>query len=155
MLKNVVKFIEENSNEYLEFLKKMSSFPFVCDYSSMVLGAYLNKLFNTDTYYVDGEYSKGDEAGETHCWLEIDDTIIDFTLVQFSSYSKEEVDIDLLKGSNIHYIIDKNKSYYYKNYTEFGFNEIPDIYKNIANDSDSFEIYLSKIYKENIESMFS
>lgn len=136
-INNVIKFIEQNSKLYLNFLKKMSSYPSVCDYSSMILGAYISTYFDIDINCVDGEYDE-----DIHWWLGLGDYIIDFTLNQFYEHNKK-----------VPIIIDNN-SIYMKKYAEFEIHSIPVKYINIAKSSIDFKSYLDKIYVCNFESMF-
>lgn len=143
MLDKLINFIDENSNMYLNFIKQIDGFPSVCDYSSMILGAYLNKIFNTGSTYISGDFIiDNEEEGEIHNWLNINGIIIDFTLSQFYPNIDKE------------FIIREN-SYLYDKYEDLDECEIPKKYITIANNSSSFEDYLFKIKKANIESMFS
>lgn len=142
MLDKLINFIEEKSDIYTKFLKEMNTYPSVCDYSSMILGAYLNKIFNTDSFYISGDsIIDYENEGEIHNWLNINGIIIDFTLSQFYPNIDKE------------FIIREN-SYLYDKYEDLYDYEIPKKYITIANNSSSFEDYLVKIKKANIESMF-
>ena len=143
MLDKLINFIEEKSDIYTEFLKRMNTYPSVCDYSSMILGAYLNKIFNIGSTYISGDFNiNNEDEGEIHNWLNIDGIIIDFTLSQF------------LPNVDKEFIIMEN-SYLYNKYEDLEEYEIPKKYITIANNSSSFEDYLIKIKKANIESMFN
>lgn len=143
MLDKLINFINKNSNMYFNFIKQIDGFPSVCDYSSMILGAYLNKIFNTGSTYISGDFNiNNEDEGEIHNWLNIDGIIIDFTLSQFYPNIDKE------------FIIMEN-SYFYNKYEDLEEYEIPKKYITIANNSSSFEDYLIKIKKANIESMFN
>lgn len=81
-----LSFIEENKMKYFEFITNLPGFPFVCDYSSDILMAYLSENYDIDAVTVVGDMF-GDE-NKSHHWINIDGTIIDFTLCQFPLHEK-------------------------------------------------------------------
>ena len=86
LTQEILAFIEENKEIYLEFLTNFNGFPYICDYSSEILGAYLSSKFNTEIYMIEGNFDYNEDLG--HYWIEIDNTIVDFTLSQFFISSK-------------------------------------------------------------------
>lgn len=78
-----MKFINENKFKYLDFLcSKIEGFPFVCDYSSMILASYLESYFDLDVDIISGSLDGNDDY--CHFWIELDSNIkVDFTLCQF------------------------------------------------------------------------
>lgn len=143
MLDNITNFIKLNKDKYIDLLKEINGYPSVCDYSSMIIGAYLSTKFNIEPTYISGEFllNDDDEEGDIHNWLNINGIIIDFTINQF--YPNTEIEPIIMKNSSL-----------YNKYEEFDEYSIPNIYINIANNSSSFGEYLNKIKKKNIESMF-
>lgn len=97
-IKEILGFIKDNSKDYLLFLSELGGFPSVCDYSSMILGAYLSERFDIEPIYMEGDYEVNDNF---HCWLDIDNIIIDFTACQFK-YNEDELEImeETVKGLN-------------------------------------------------------
>lgn len=87
-IKEILKFVEENKFEYLKFLcENFEGFPFVCDYSSQILMAYLSQNYNISPDIVQGSIDGNDDYG--HYWIEIGDIKIDFTLCQFAKDNQE------------------------------------------------------------------
>lgn len=150
-MEKVINFITENQRTYIYFLSKLKGFPFVCDYSSYILGAYLSTKFDIEPVYTEGDYEEDDNA---HCWLSINDIIIDFTLSQFlvekmskkkvKSMSEEELYRYLITDMNIPTIIKDGDDLYCK-FLTLGEYEIEDEFINCAKESSSFKEYLSAI----------
>lgn len=165
-LNEILDFINNNKKKYLYFLSKMDSFPSVCDYSSYILGAYLSDKFNIEPIYVEGDYQVNDNS---HCWLEIDNIIIDFTACQFSmceSLDNEEFSVEglnevegcnssfsqneeqlykmLIEDNNLSVIIEEEDELY-DEYLYLGEYNIANKYLNIAKKSKTFDEYLDMI----------
>lgn len=106
--KDILKFVEKNKFTYLEFLcENFDGFPFVCDYSSQILMAYLSQLYDVPSDIVYGCIEGDDE--KSHYWIEIGDVKVDFTLCQFAEdnqtilYSNEGENIFFKKGTDYGY----------------------------------------------------
>lgn len=90
-------FLDDNSPIFIEWLRKSKyCFPYCCTIASEVLGSYINEHFG-EAVLVHGYFEpeiekllKRDNTGLSnhlkfpfHCWLEVEDKIIDFTVFQF------------------------------------------------------------------------
>lgn len=143
--KEILHFISENKKIYFDFLMKLNGFPYICDYSSEILVAYLNSKFNLDLYICSGNFDFNEDL--CHNWIQIDDTIIDFTLIQFMLPTME---MDEFKKIDLTYkempspIINKNNDLYYK-YEYLEEYSIENTLINVANKSNSFEKYLLNV----------
>ncbi len=101
-------FIDDHSVIFIEWLRKSKyCFPYCCTIASEVLGSYINEHFE-EAVLVHGYFKPkaeallaGDQAGLSaepnfpfHCWLEIGDTIIDFTVFQFMNRKRPDNSIN-------------------------------------------------------------
>ena len=121
-LKECLKFIEDNRFIYLDFLsKQIHGFPFICDFSSEILAAYLLENFKLNVEVVEGYFDDNEDM--VHYWIEIEGYSgkIDFTLCQFDedyqdfmyknmrkSFKGEDVD-EILKGVDVYNDVIKDK----------------------------------------------
>lgn len=153
-LNEILKFVNDNSKKYLYFLSQMATFPSVCDYSSYILGAYLSEKFNIEPIYVEGDYEVNDNS---HCWLEIDSIIIDFTACQFlydeefsvEGLNEEQLYKMLIKDNNLSIIV-KEEDELYDEYLYLGDYNIDKSYLDLAKESCDFDDYLNKIKNTHI-----
>lgn len=79
-INGALEFLEKNKVLFLDWLRKTSpDFPYSCSFASEVLSSYLQEKYNV------GECTFGryKEPNRGHSWVEIEDTIVDFTLFQF------------------------------------------------------------------------
>lgn len=148
-MKNVLNFINKNKEIYFNFLMELDGFPNICDYSSEILGAYLNSKFNTNLMLCSGNYDSSEDL--CHNWLEVDENIIDFTLLQFtipSSTIEEAIKEGTLLGlvnKSIPFPIINNNNEWRSKYDFLEDFYIEDELVQIANKSNNFKEYLEDI----------
>lgn len=146
-IEDVINFVKENSELFYNHINKLEHYPYVCDISSLTLGAYLKYRYSEikkDIKIIDGFY--GDNL-ERHWWIDIGEYKIDFTIVQF--YQKEFLENKFNCKSKNLYLIDKyNYSNLYKNYDYDSYSVDDGIceYLNIAKSSRSFNHYLEEVF---------
>lgn len=104
MNKEALEFISKNKYFYLEWLSKREGFPHICTIASDVLGSYINEKFGENTAILHfGWFETFNEdllswdnkhdiwINPFHAFLTIDDRIIDFTTMQFTTDIPEEL----------------------------------------------------------------
>lgn len=82
-MRNALDFIQSYKEMFFRYLYHCNPehFPRVCDFASDVLGSYLTVHFSHQNIdVIEGLYD-----GWHHCWIEVDGSIVDFTVIQFLS----------------------------------------------------------------------
>ena len=77
----IYEFINSNKEKYFKWLYNLipDQFPRICDLASDILASYLIK--NYPTYNI--KFIRGKFDCWSHYWIEVDNKILDFTVVQF------------------------------------------------------------------------
>lgn len=143
----VLDFIKKNESVYTEFLKGVNGYPFLCDYSSEILGSYLHIYFKEEPYVISGFYEQSMdefltgvniddviESDNNHCWYLLSTgEIIDFTANQFQA---DYADCP---------IIINQEDLDYNNYFPIEEYSIPNEFIEIARSNKCFEKYLKEL----------
>lgn len=117
--KDCLKFIEEHKMEYLKFLcSNIDGYPFVCDYSSQILIAFLSEKFNLDCDITCGSLDGDDEMA--HYWIEVGPIKVDFTICQF-----HEANMDLISTKYNNFVTEKSHNEFNAVYDEMILGKVP------------------------------
>lgn len=147
MAKDILKFIKDNKDVYVDFLMKIEGFPYVCDYSSEILGAYLVSKYGFNDVMIEGCYWGDSDC--IHYWLEFDEYKIDFTFGQFhnwfTKYNDKEAFYKFIEGYCAEYPVIDDRYSVYQNLEACNEVYIRDSIIEVANKSSDFEDYLEKV----------
>ena len=146
--KEILEFIEKNKKTYFNFLKSFKGFPYVCDYSSEISAAFLSSKFNTELCMIEGNFDSNEDLA--HYWIKVNNTIIDFTLLQFlipelkCEIAIENNTIYELVENTIPFPLIKDKNWIDR-YDYLDEVSVSQELLDIADKSDSFVKYLNNI----------
>lgn len=151
----MINFLETNAEFIFNNIKEDKHFPYICDKVSLILGTYLKEYFNEPIKIIDGFFGFNEER---HCWIDINEYKIDFTLSQFMINTNDDFDklksspTKFIKENNIPIVVDKDKysgiykKYSYESYSYMDVDYV-DIYLELlklAKENRDFKVYLIK-----------
>jgi len=136
----IYKFINNQKEKYFKWLYNLvpEQFPRICDLASDILSSYLLKNYpNDDIKFIRGKFDCW-----SHYWVEVNDKILDFTIIQFFNNSDRIICFN--------YSAIKCFQLYFEPFHNSPF--IPEIYYNKYKKYEEFKpSYVGNDYDENFD----